>query len=351
MIGLAFSRDHHASSSPASGSSIYYAFDDDDVGERCAQVTASSNPSLGCTSPPTGATTYSWTAFGQLAQVTSPSTTTSYDYDARGLRVMTASTGSATTMASYDMVDGGSIPEMLSDGTNSYVYGPEVMGEVTPVEQISSSGATSFCFSAPSGVQAVIAQGTSSTPAALSELAAYSITGIQTLSALGITTTSAATPFGFQGAYQDATGFDYLYNRVYDPRSAQMLSVDPKLLTTEDPYSLDGGDSLNMSDPLGLYLGCNGESCGPGSGWRENGGGMACSSNCGASYPTGSGNSYSEQLPDYAKAAANAAIGRGWIAGAEYEGLEIEGNAHWTVVRTHQVSVDLGVGDQWRQIT
>ena len=165
---------------------------------------------------------------------------------------MTASTGSPTTMSSYDMVDGGSIPEMLSDGANSYVYGPEVMGEVTPVEQISSSGATSFCFSAPSGVQAVVAQGTSSTPAALSELAAYSITGIQTLSALGITTTSAATPFGFQGAYQDATGLDYLYNRVYDPRSAQMLSVDPKLLTTEDPYGLDGGDSLNMSDPLGL---------------------------------------------------------------------------------------------------
>ena len=322
------------SSSPASGSSTYYV--SDALGERCAQVTANSNPSLGCTSPPTGATTYSWTALGQLAQVTSPSTTTSYVYDARGLRVMTASTGSPTTMSSYDMVDGGSIPEMLSDGANSYVYGPEVMGEVTPVEQISSSGATSFCFSAPSGVQAVVAQGTSSTPAALSELAAYSITGIQTLSALGITTTSAATPFGFQGAHQDATGLDYLYNRVYDPRTAQMLSVDPKLLTTLDPYGLDGGDSLNASDPLGLYLGCNGESCGPGSGWRENGGGMACSSNCGASYPTGSGQTYSEQLPDYAQAAANAAIGRGWIAGAEYEAAVQERAVQRQSVASHE---------------
>ncbi len=45
---------------------------------------------------------------------------------------------------------------------NSYVYGPG-MGGTAPVEQISGSGAVSFCFSAPSGVQAVVTKATSST--------------------------------------------------------------------------------------------------------------------------------------------------------------------------------------------
>ena len=63
---------------------------------------------------------------------------------------------------------------------------------------------------------------------------------------------------------------------------------------------------------------------------------MACSSNCGASYPTGSGQTYSEQLPDYAQAAANAAIGRGWIAGAEYEAAVQERAVQRSSVSRHE---------------
>ena len=202
--------------------------------------------------------------------------------------------------------------------TNDYVYGPLVMGGAAPVEQFSvptssnPSPTPSFCFSTPSGVQAVVTQAAGSPASSLSELATYAVTGIRSVGS-----TSVATPFGFQGAYQDPTGLDYLYNRSFDPSSAQFLSVDPKLLTTEDPYSLDGGDTLNMSDPLGLYEGCIGESCPSGSGWREGNGKIACSSNCGSSYPTSSGNSYSEDLQSYIDA-RNQAIGQDWIAGAEY---------------------------------
>ena len=164
---------------------------------------------------------------------------------------MSSTTAASTTTTStyaYDTVDGGRVPQLLSDTANSYVYGPG-MGGTAPVEQISGSGAVSFCFSAPSGVQAVVTKATSST-ASLSELANYSIHGTRTLSAAGPT---LASPFGFQGAYTDAsTGFLYLFNRYYDPRSAQFLSVDPALLSTAQPYALDGGNSLNMVDPLGL---------------------------------------------------------------------------------------------------
>ena len=263
-------------------------------------------------------TSYGWTSLGQLASVSGPTSASTFAYDARGLRTMSSTTAASTTTTStyaYDTVDGGRVPQLLSDTANSYVYGPG-MGGTAPVEQISGSGAVSFCFSAPSGVQAVVTKATSST-ASLSELANYSIHGTRTLSAAGPT---LASPFSFQGAYTDAsTGFLYLFNRYYDPRSAQFLSVDPALLSTAQPYALDGGNSLNMVDPLGLYLGCpSREACGAGSGWRENGGTIACSSNCGGGYPTAGGQSYVTHPQGYMDAAKNAAIGQGWMAGAEY---------------------------------
>jgi RHS repeat-associated protein len=226
----------------------------------------------------------------------------------------TAASTITTSTYAYDTVDGGQVPQLLSDTANSYVYGPG-MGGTAPVEQISGSSAVSFCFSAPSGVQAVVTKATSST-ASLSELANYSIHGTRTLSAAGPT---LASPFGFQGAYTDAsTGFLYLFNRYYDPRSAQFLSVDPALLSTAQPYALDGGNSLNVMDPLGLYQGCiSREACGSGSGWRENGGTIACSSNCGGGYPTSTGNSYDDRLQGYIDA-WDRTIGQGWISGAQY---------------------------------
>ena len=236
------------SSKPATGNATFYAHNA--LGQRCTQLTAASDPALTCLALGS-MTSYGWTSLGQLASVSGPTSASTFAYDARGLRTMSSTTAASTTTTStyaYDTVDGGRVPQLLSDTANSYVYGPG-MGGTAPVEQISGSGAVSFCFSAPSGVQAVVTKATSST-ASLSELANYSIHGTRTLSAAGPT---LASPFGFQGAYTDAsTGFLYLFNRYYDPRSAQFLSVDPALLSTAQPYALDGGNSLNMVDPLGL---------------------------------------------------------------------------------------------------
>ena len=309
------------SSKPATGNATFYAHNA--LGQRCTQLTAASDPALTCLALGS-MTSYGWTSLGQLASVSGPTSASTFAYDARGLRTMSSTTAASTTTTStyaYDTVDGGRVPQLLSDTANSYVYGPG-MGGTAPVEQISGSGAVSFCFSAPSGVQAVVTKATSST-ASLSELANYSIHGTRTLSAAGPT---LASPFGFQGAYTDAsTGFLYLFNRYYDPRSAQFLSVDPALLSTAQPYALDGGNSLNMVDPLGLYQGCiSREACGAGSGWRENGGTIACSSNCGGGYPTAGGQSYMTHPQGYIDEAKNAEIsrdveiGQGWTDGATF---------------------------------
>ena len=66
-------------------------------------------------------------------------------------------------------------------------------------------------------------------------------------------TTGTITPIGYAGAYTDTeTGLQYLINRYYDPSTAQYVSVDPAVGTTQQPYTYVGDSPLNGTDPLGL---------------------------------------------------------------------------------------------------
>ena len=68
-----------------------------------------------------------------------------------------------------------------------------------------------------------------------------------------LTAPGRATPFAFDGAYQDAMGLIYLVNRYYDPSTDQFLSVDPLVDETGQPYVFTNDDPLNATDALGLY--------------------------------------------------------------------------------------------------
>ena len=63
---------------------------------------------------------------------------------------------------------------------------------------------------------------------------------------------TAATPFGFAGAYADPTGLASLINRYYDPVTGQFISVDPELASTWQAYSYADGDPVVRTDPSGL---------------------------------------------------------------------------------------------------
>jgi YD repeat-containing protein len=109
----------------------------------------------GCSSPPTGATTYTYNGDGDLTATSSPSTSATWDgkdqltafddssadmtsatYDGNGLR--TASTvGTTTQHFSWDSVSA-SVPRLLTDGTNAYIYADGS----TPLEQVSLSNGT-----------------------------------------------------------------------------------------------------------------------------------------------------------------------------------------------------------------
>jgi RHS repeat-associated protein len=223
-------------------------------GERCWSAMS---PTTGtcAASAPAGATSYGWNSLGQMCWSgpttntaagcsSPPAGTTTYTYDGQGLRMKaTPSSGTASSFT-WDTVTGGGDPLDIDDGTNAYVYGPT---GTAPVEQINiSTGAVSYLTSGSSGVQAVI-----SSAGSLQEEAEYSTYGGQVL----LAGSKAATPFGFQGTYTDASGLDYMINRYYTPTTDQFLSVDPDLSQTGQPYAFTGDDPLNLTDPLGLVPG------------------------------------------------------------------------------------------------
>jgi RHS repeat-associated protein len=77
---------------------------------------------------------------------------------------------------------------------------------------------------------------------------------------------TATTPLGYDGQYTSSdTGLIYLQARVYDPATAQFLTVDPAVSLTRAPYVYGGDNPLNYMDRAGLAEESIGEgSCPPG---------------------------------------------------------------------------------------
>jgi RHS repeat-associated protein len=72
-------------------------------------------------------------------------------------------------------------------------------------------------------------------------------------------TGTATTPLGYDAQYTSSdTGLIYLRNRVYDPKTAQFLTVDPLKAITGEPYSYAGDNPLTYGDPTGLIFGIPG---------------------------------------------------------------------------------------------
>ncbi len=178
-----------------------------------------------------------------LASVSCQSTTFCEAVDGAGHALAYQPT-TVTSHLSWDVVSGGGLPRLLTDGTNAYIYGPTLFGGSAPVEQISLTTHTpEYLSSIPSGVQLVFGASGS-----LINRSSYSTYGTQT----NTSSSGPATPFGFQGGYTDATGLIYLINRYYDSNTAQFISVDPLVAKTGQPYAFAGDNPLNARDPNGL---------------------------------------------------------------------------------------------------
>jgi len=153
----------------------------------------------------------------------------------------------ATATSQLTWNTNGSLPLVLSDGTNDYIYGPT--GE--PVEQVNvtSSPPTSnplFLTYTPSDSSWLV------TTASGNQLSYYRYDAFGNL-ALGTPT----SPFGYAGQYADTSsspsGFDNLRARWYQPQTGQFTTWDPAFAQTNQAYDYAGEDPVNGSDPSGLW--------------------------------------------------------------------------------------------------
>jgi RHS repeat-associated protein len=217
------------------GTGVTYSYDE--LGERTK------------TTPTTGpATTYGYDQASELTSVERPKegeTTEikdTYTYNGERLRVSQTIAGTTTYMA-WDTAE--ELPLLLSDGTNSYIYGPNNL----PLEQISSGGTATYLHHDQAGSTRLLTG------------SAGTVTGKCTYSAYGTPTCEGATttPLGYGGQYTSSdTGFIYLRNRTYDPATAQFLTVDPLNAISGEPYSYADDNPVNFGDPSGLLLGIPG---------------------------------------------------------------------------------------------
>jgi RHS repeat-associated protein len=210
------------------GAGISYSYSE--VGQR-SKATPEKGP----------ASSYGYDQAGNLIAVTRPkegevtSIEDSYTYDGNELRASQTISGTTTHLA-WDLAE--EVPLLLSDGTNSYIYGPAGL----PVEQISSGGTVTYLHDDQQG-SARLLTGSGGT-----------VTGKCTYSPYGTPTCegSATTPLGYDAQYRSAdTGLIYLRARTYDPATAQFLTRDPWVGITGEPYSYASDNPLTWSDPTG----------------------------------------------------------------------------------------------------
>lgn len=258
-------------SATASGTHLSY----DPAGQLCwTAATAGSS----CTTPPSGATTYTYDSRGDRTQQTTSegqSTTYGYDqvrrlislstasvsyaYDGNGLRA-TRSVGPTTTRFTWDLAEG--LPLLLAESTSdaaiTYVYGPGRL----PIEQVNADGSVTYLHHDQLGSTRLLTDN------------AGSVTGTYSYDAYGNTTShtgTGSTRLLFTGQYQDSdSGLYYLRARYYDPSTGQFLSRDPLTLMSGlgpslapsaarlgrsggllQPYGYAAGDPLNVTDPSG----------------------------------------------------------------------------------------------------
>ncbi len=197
------------------------------------------------TTPESGpATTYAYDQAGNLISVKRPEEgetakiEDAYTYNGNNLRASETINGTTKYLA-WQLTS--TTPQLLSDGTNSYIYGPE-----GPAEQINTEEHATYLHHDQQGSTRLLTNETGET------------TGAYTYGPYGETTGhtgTAITPLGYDAQYTSPdTGLIYLRARTYDPSTAQFLTVDPAVAETGAPYSYTNDNPTTYTDRSGLSL-------------------------------------------------------------------------------------------------
>lgn len=184
-----------------------------------------------------GTFTYTYDAQGRLASTTETATgdTTTIVYDGDGLRSQTT-TASGSTPLLWDRAT--DLPEIISDGTTSYLH--------APLQTTSTGAASSIGLEDALGSVRHQSSPAGSVAASLD----YTPFGQPASSTL-------ASPFGYTGEWTDPTGHVYLRARVYQPTTGRFLTRDPiqpNHLGTQgwNHYTYTSNNPVTLADPSGL---------------------------------------------------------------------------------------------------
>jgi RHS repeat-associated protein len=121
----------------------------------------------------------------------------------------------------------------------AFIYG----ASESRIEQITSGGTVTYLHHDQQGSTRLIT------------VSSGAVEGKCTYGAYGTPTCegTTTTPLGFDGQYTSLdTGLIYMRARVYDPTTAQFLTVDPMVRYTRAPYNYANDNPLNYADPSGL---------------------------------------------------------------------------------------------------
>jgi RHS repeat-associated protein len=195
------------------------------------------------TEPASGAaTTYGWNQAGDLTSVMraksgeTPVIEDTYTYNGDGLRI-SQTLSETTRYFAWDTAE--ELPLVLSDGSDSYIYGPSD----EPIEQITAAGTSTYLHHDQQGSIRLLTNEKGET------------VGAETFNAYGGLiehTGTASSSLGYDGQYTDTgTGLIYLRARYYDPATGQFLSVDPSAEASAAPYEYATDDPLSLGDPTG----------------------------------------------------------------------------------------------------
>ena len=181
--------------------------------------------------------TYTYNSAYQLIGLSNSSVTTSYAYNGLGDRLRQIINGAPTT---YALDINTSLPEVLSDGQSTYIYG---------LDNIAQTNAQ--------GMQYFLGDALNSTRQLTD--ASGGVTLSQSYDPFGNVINSTGTGqsvYGYTGEPTDASGLVYLRARYYNPSIGRFLTRDPfsgylDLPQSQNPYSYAINNPVRYTDPSG----------------------------------------------------------------------------------------------------
>jgi RHS repeat-associated protein len=225
----------------SSGSNTYSYNDDSELTSGPDDTYAYDNLGERTSDTPTGGSTtnYGYDQTSDLLAVTPPSGSSSsgatYTYDGNG-ELASETVGSTTSQFAWDAT--ASVPVLLTDGSTSYIYGPN-----GPIEQVGSDSTVTYLHQDQIGSTRLITDSSGDVVGTFTYNPYGSLSG---------STGTATSLLGYAGQYTDpATGLEYNQARRDDPTTGQFMVVDPKVETTWQAYAYAGDDPLNSSDSTG----------------------------------------------------------------------------------------------------